>query len=609
MLRNAMVASMLLVLLTTSAWASQAPGHGYVALRALDQAPQSVRDLCNANLDAYLAGSAGPDIALTSYLIAEYFEWDHPGAEAHYDRTGLLIMNMLQEAQKLSDQAARNAGTAFALGWLTHYCTDCVIHALVNQCGGYYGGGHDFQIRHKHLELVECEHVLRKVANPQRYVINAGAVPVELITSAFHETFPEKAIYTPIVQYTDLAYTKDLAKSAFLMSQATQFFVNVHNGDLAWRGPVFSTVFSGYPPTTDEYDLLMEPLLIDDVQYEPPNRAVGETTARIVVKYTINDFRLFSLFCRRWDQVIGTAIANAVGYFNTWGTAPAQLRIFDRNLDTGGNIGSTFDTSTAWPGNPTIESMLSFLEVRDRDGNELSGWPADGKWAPIVIVQPALAQAGQTSTGIISEGQSWNGGKAGSAFIKFPFDAGKPGPYEVKLRLAFADRASKRLYGWADQNTVVDAAWNGTLGEQNPELSICFLVDCSGSMGGSKIAAAKAAVRGAVEQTNDGKTEWCLIGFGSCSVRLHCGFTMDANELKTAVDTLQATGDTPLTYGKYKGLTYLTRNGSGKQGRLIILCDGQDNCPEHGGIRQEEAAASLHQVFQQVHEAQMRGGR
>lgn len=600
------IATAFVLALAPCAFASQAIAHQYVALQALANAPEPARSICTNNLDAYLAGSTGPDIALTTYLVAEFFEVSHPGAEAHYDRTGLLIMNMLNEAQKLQDPAQRDAGIAFALGWLTHYCTDVKIHALVNQFGGYYSAGHDFQVRHKHLESVECEHVLRKVGNPDRYVVSALAVPVFLITSAFHETFPEKSIYDPnytlIHQYS---FQQDLLKSAGLMSSATQFLVNVHNGNTAWTGPVFSLVFQGYPPTGKEYEKLIDPLTIDDVELEAPDRAAGETQAHLKITYTIEDLRLYKLWCQKWDRVIPTAVSMSLDHFNAWVGNPTGFRVFDRNLDTGGNIGSSFDTNSAWPGNPEIRSMLAYLEVKDKDGREIANWPAQGKWAPIVLATPE--NSGE-HTGIIKQWEGWNKGKAGQCFIKIPFDATTPGPYDVKLRFAFADRQSGRLYGWPDEKITVEAEWEGVLGG-GPELSVCFLVDCSGSMGGQKIVDAQNAVRQAVSQSTDGKTEWALLGFSSCTIREHCGFTMDPQQLIAAVDTLGAGGDTPLTYARNKAITYLTTRGQGKVGRLIVLCDGQDNCPERGGIRQEEAAASLQKVFRQVHEAQMQGNR
>jgi len=107
-----------------AACASQGAGHVYVALKAREQAPPALKAILDANEQAYLAGATGPDIALTTYLVAEAFGWHHPGVEAHYEKTGQLIVNMLKLAAANSDPAARNQGIAFACGWLTHYCTD-----------------------------------------------------------------------------------------------------------------------------------------------------------------------------------------------------------------------------------------------------------------------------------------------------------------------------------------------------------------------------------------------------------------------------------------------------------------------------------------------------
>ncbi|MBU0606457.1 MAG: VWA domain-containing protein [Armatimonadetes bacterium] len=148
------------------------------------------------------------------------------------------------------------------------------------------------------------------------------------------------------------------------------------------------------------------------------------------------------------------------------------------------------------------------------------------------------------------------------------------------------------------------AQWRQMIGEEQPagapELSILFLVDTSGSMGGSKIAAARAAVKSSVDQTNDGKTEWCLVQFGNCKVGVICRFTMEPGKMKAAADLLGASGDTPLVYGREKALAYLTLRGRGQVGRLVILCDGQNNCPEHGGITQPEASAQLRKLMQEV---------
>jgi len=137
------------------------------------------------------------------------------------------------------------------------------------------------------------------------------------------------------------------------------------------------------------------------------------------------------------------------------------------------------------------------------------------------------------------------------------------------------------------------------------DLSILFLVDCSGSMSGSKIDAAKMAVVNSVNQTNDGKTEWALLGFGGeCTCWQVVPFTTDAGELQQAVQSLDAHGGTPLTYSIYKATAYLVRNGRGRSGRLIVLCDGENSCNIRQGGGTAEAAAGLRSI---VTSANLRG--
>jgi len=132
----------------------------------------------------------------------------------------------------------------------------------------------------------------------------------------------------------------------------------------------------------------------------------------------------------------------------------------------------------------------------------------------------------------------------------------------------------------------------------NVELSILFLVGCSGSMNGTKMEAAKQAVINSVNQTNDGKTEWALLGFGrDCTWWEVVSFTNKANEVQAAVAGLVAEGSTPLTYSMYDAITYLNQLGHGKTGRLIILCDGENNCHEDEGAGHTEAAAGLRSII------------
>lgn len=133
----------------------------------------------------------------------------------------------------------------------------------------------------------------------------------------------------------------------------------------------------------------------------------------------------------------------------------------------------------------------------------------------------------------------------------------------------------------------------------DPEVSVVFLVDCSGSMQGAKLQEAIAAVREAVAATNNGKTEWALLTFGGCTVTTVCGFTMNAGKLQAAAGRLAAAGDTPLSYATAKATTYLTTRGRGERGRLILLADGEDNCRERGALGPDEAGAAVRPLYEQ----------
>ncbi|MFO7945788.1 MAG: vWA domain-containing protein [Armatimonadota bacterium] len=130
--------------------------------------------------------------------------------------------------------------------------------------------------------------------------------------------------------------------------------------------------------------------------------------------------------------------------------------------------------------------------------------------------------------------------------------------------------------------------------------SVCFLVDCSGSMAGSKIQSAREAVKSSVAATGDGQTEWALLGFGACNAWQVCGFTRNPADITSSVGGLSASGDTPLNFSIYVALKYLTDNGSGQNGKLIILCDGQDNCDERGSNSHPDAMANMMKMVKET---------
>ncbi len=440
--------------------ASQVPGHVYVALNAYQLAPPRVKAIIEKHWDSYLVGSMGPDMGTTAYLVAQAFDVEHPGSEAHYTRTGRLIVNLLAEAAKLDSEEEREAGTAYALGWLTHYCTDIVIHPLVNEFGGDFGAGAAAQVWHKRLELVECENAFQKgVGDLDDYVIKYSAVPVNLVTSAFYRTY-HNPVYDPWNQIGLQTFNNDFRKSALLVCQCSQWMADCHNAAEGVSGGVFRRVFKGAPPTPTAFRELMNPLEIEDVTLEFPDPASGQTEASIRVDYTVRDLRLLKLFCLEWDQRIPTAIAHAVSYMQEWADDPGAFTLPSYNLDTGGPEGSHFDPANEWPGRPEITKMLGFLRITDENGRDLSPWPSDGRFIALPLTEsgtPDISRGG--NMGIVERWTGWNDGIAGRAFFKVPFAPGDSETIDVHVRLVLADD-TKRIYGWPDRDIIVETTFD-----------------------------------------------------------------------------------------------------------------------------------------------------
>jgi Mg-chelatase subunit ChlD len=145
-------------------------------------------------------------------------------------------------------------------------------------------------------------------------------------------------------------------------------------------------------------------------------------------------------------------------------------------------------------------------------------------------------------------------------------------------------------------------------GHGTPDISVLFLVDTSGSMSGPKIQEARKAVADLVKEANAAgrAEEWAILSFGNHNAFEVQPFTQNLSTLEAAAARLGASGDTPLRYGQAKAIAYLLENGKGKEGKLIILCDGDDNCPgpaHQGGAPNDRASsgaanAKLQRLFQ-----------
>lgn len=560
-----------------SAFGSQAAAHVYVALETLAQAPPQIRPLLQANVDAYLAGAVGPDVTYAVHPAQLLMGVTRPnGSESHYEKTGQLAVAMLRLAQTDRDKA-------FAFGWLTHYWQDISVHQRVNMFGGYYA---DHRDRHVELEFFETKHVLHSLVpertgaagNLDTYATPGAGFPAEFVSRVFNSMYPQVAEYQP-AGGAPAPFVAGLRSAADNVAKGTTWFVNQERGTAAGGG-LLETLFGRRLPTTQEYDRIMKPLLIENVEADLPDFDAGGDQARLRVRFRVNDLRLLKPFIDEWFWAITTARQLSFLNMEKWLADPDGFTLADINLDTALPIGRPYSTANEFPGNPTIENALAFVKITDPDGNEVSAWQPDGQWVSLGNLPETI----------------WDG-RAGPVTFEVPFKAVRPGTYAVEVRLQFARAADKKPYG-------VEANWQGTFGQQGApaqvQRSIVFLVDCSGSMGGQKLQDAKAAVKAAVRDTDDGKTQWALLGYGGHDVWEEVGFTTDVSVVERAVNGLTAGGDTPLTYALYKAIAYARKNGRTPQGRVVVLCDGQDNCPQRKSVSQEEAMDRLQKILRDV---------
>lgn len=114
------------------------------------------------------------------------------------------------------------------------------------------------------------------------------------------------------------------------------------------------------------------------------------------------------------------------------------------------------------------------------------------------------------------------------------------------------------------------------------DMSILLLIDKSGSMNSeNKMENAKKAAIQALSKI-DKKTEIAVISYsGGCSETFPvvAEFSQNTAYLTQQIQTIQAGGGTPMAPAMLQANTYLRNQGHGKSGLIILLCDGQNDCP------------------------------
>ena len=107
-----------------------------------------------------------------------------------------------------------------------------------------------------------------------------------------------------------------------------------------------------------------------------------------------------------------------------------------------------------------------------------------------------------------------------------------------------------------------------------------LLIDTSGSMRGSALAAAKAAASTFVEELPTGSAVG-LISFGDV-VEVHQTPTLDRADLLAAIDRLEATGTETILWDALSTAAELTAASPDGRSAIVVLSDGDDTASESG---------------------------
>ena len=109
--------------------------------------------------------------------------------------------------------------------------------------------------------------------------------------------------------------------------------------------------------------------------------------------------------------------------------------------------------------------------------------------------------------------------------------------------------------------------------------SLVFILDLSGSMAGSPLAEAKAALSDVLGKPTEKVQEYALTTFGGCSgVQVPVPFTPDAQEVVSYSAGLSTGGGTPLAEALRRSQHLALDEASSEDILLVLLSDGEESC-------------------------------
>jgi len=254
------------------------------------------------------------------------------------------------------------------------------------------------------------------------------------------------------------------------------------------------------------------------------------------------------------------------------------MRSFQEAIDT--LCQSAQSMQAALSGNRPLVSALQLVnEVYETEGEVGVDTPEFREELQILLgsVHPQLIQLGLTPLAadfaerIVSDQKVY-----GSGLYIVGLDASRYPQIRVRLGGQTEEIEAivhKELVAVNDTRTVVDTYEVEYGGEGEGLNSICFVVDTSGSMGGSPIQDARDALEQFLDRVS-GNAELALVKFESSADTL-VELTASVGAMKAAVGSLNSGGNTDITAGIAEGTSVL-RGANGAR-TMIVMTDGQSS--------------------------------
>ena len=125
---------------------------------------------------------------------------------------------------------------------------------------------------------------------------------------------------------------------------------------------------------------------------------------------------------------------------------------------------------------------------------------------------------------------------------------------------------------WRENIDYRSSSQGSSSGQAPNYFDIAFVVDTSGSMGGTRIANAKTAINSFIDALQEADSA-AIVKFDSVATVV-TSFTEDKTVLKSGVSNLYASGNTNANAGIVKATSLFNNRDESRQRAIVLICDG-----------------------------------